>query len=553
MPISKANAGWWGFPMAITAILAVAAVASIFLASLGWPIFPQEKVAEAKPEPTQEIVSQWEVSPAMVKLKESLETPPAGWEGTGTILTAPQTPYPFSCVTDDVNPVISLAKNFNAGGSSIQVLTTAYSAGLGAKGMKAKFDRSYSCASGDANYGLNSIGGPGVEGYQATVAKAGLNTRTIIWRYGDIVVYLIADGGNGNAKALADAFHANMIAKLGGVCVAENYSDDDVSRNPFSGVAYQGFFADKKVSIEKLPLPKIPSGAPYTTTPIPAPEIPVQDIQVPLEPSEYPVWPKLPTPMEKPVMPTPPAKESPSEKNIRTKAEDTTGPGCGWAFTGSTSPAFDAAEADAFNTAADKRAKEELSAAAKKWQQDVIKYWEDYAAFKEIVPKWDAYAKQVEVVRSAWAKIETDWANYRQAKETYDANVAARDDFLARQKAAKEDYDARVAQCVVQDKADAENSDAERKRIEANRAGAEAERKRLEAERKRIAEEQKNNPTASPSPTPTSTFTPQPAPSNDAPRIECPAERPLILDETAPEVGKAPTPPADPRPVGERN
>lgn len=552
MALTKANAGWWGLPMAVVAILTVAGLASAFLASLGWPIFHQEKVAEAKPEPTQEIASQWEVSPAMVKLRESLEAPPAGWEGTGTLLTSPQTPYPFSCVTDGVNPVISLAKNFNAGGTSIQVMTTAYSAGLGAKGMKAKFDRSYGCASGDANYGLSPLQGPGAEAYQATVAKSGLNTRTIIWRYGDIVVYLIADGGNGNAAGLASAFHDNMLAKLGGVCVAENYEDADVSRNPFSGNEYKGFYVDKKVSIEKTPLPKIPSGATYTTTPLPAPEVAVPDIEVPLEPSEYPVWPKLPAPMTKPTAPSSPSKESPSEKNIGTKAEDVTGPGCGWSFTGSTSPSFDAPEADVFNKAAETKAKEELSAASKRWQEDVLKYWEDYASFKEQLPKWDAYAKQVETVRAAWAKIETDWANYREAKAVHDAQVQDRDNFLARQKAAQTAYDSLIKQCEAQTKDDAAKAEEDRKRIEANRAGAEAERKRIEAERKRIEEEKRNNPTASPSPVPTSTFTPQPAPSEDTPRVQCPAERPLILDETAPEVGPAPTPPADPRPVSER-
>jgi hypothetical protein len=543
MAINKANAGWWGLPLAVASIVAVATIASLFLASLGWPIFPQAKAEEKKPEPTPEIVSQWEVSPAMVKLKESLEAPPAGWEGTGTLLTSPQTPYPFSCTADGVNPVISLAKNFNAAGTSIQVMTTAYSAGLGAKGMKTKFDRSYDCAKGDANYGLSPLQGPGAEAYQATVSKPGLNTRTIIWRYGDIVVYLIADGGNGNAAALASAFNDNMIAKLGGVCVAENYEDADVNRNPFSGNEYKGFYVGKKVTIDKLELPKVPSSAAYVPTPIPAPEVTVPEIEVPLEPTEYPVWPKLPAPMQKPTAPTAPAKESPHEKNVQIKADDTTGPGCGWAFTGSTSPSFDANEADVFNKSAEAKATEELAASAKKWQEDVLKYWEDYASFKEQLPKWDSYAKQVETVRAAWAKIETDWANYREAKAVYDAQVKDRDDFLARQKAAQASYDSLIKQCEAQTQTDAVKAEEARKK-------AEEDRKKAEAERKRLEEEKKNNPTASPSPTPTQT--PSPEPTQDAPRVQCPAERPIILDETAPEVGKAPTPPADPRPVSER-
>lgn len=529
MAFNKANSGWWGLPLAVVSLVAIATAFTLFLVSTGFPIFAPEPKEKVVPVPAAEIVSQWEVSPAMAKLTEALEAPPEGWQGAGTLMTAPQTPYPFSCVTEGINPVLSVSKNFNAAGTSIQVLTTAYSAGLGAQGMKAKFDKARACAGNDASYFLGSLQGIGAESYQATVSKAGLNTRTVIWRYGDIVVYLIADINNMSTYGLAKAFNDNMVAKLAGTCVAQDYETDAPNRNPFSELEYKGFFADKTVEIKKVDAPKIPAGVSYKETPLPAPEVAVQDITVPVASSAYPVWPLLPAAKEKPVAPKSPSTEPPSKQVFRIMAEDKVGPGCGWAFTGSTSPAFDAKKADSFNTEEETKTTSALNASAKQWQTDVLKYWDEYGTFQTNVAAWDIYATQVEAVRAAWQKIDTDWANYKEAKAFYDSQVRARDAFIARQKASQEQYDSLLKQCEAQDKADEVKAEEERKK----------------------AEQEKNNPTPSPSPSPTAT--PSPTPTQEAPRVECPAEKPAILDQKAPEVdASAPTPPADPRPVAER-
>lgn len=527
MALNKENAGWWGFPLAILVLVSISTAISLFMVNMGLPIFPQDKKVEEAPKPAAEIVSQWAVSPAMSKLTQSMEEPPAGWQGTGTIMTSPQTPYPFSCVTDGINPVVAVAKNFEASGSSIQVVATTYSAGLGAQGMKGKFDKANICAGGDAYYSLSTLQGLGAEAYQANVSKTGLNTRTVIWRYGDIVVYLIADRNNNNAAMLANVFQENMMAKLAGACVAEDYAEDAPARNPFSGLKYSGYFADKKVTIPKMATPKVPTTATYKATSLPGPAVDVQDVERPIQPTEYPVWPLLPAEMTKPAAPKSPASEIPSEKNVKIMAEDKTGPGCGWAFTGSTAPLFDSKIADGYNAEQETKGVSELTSAAKKWQSDVLAYWEAYDKFKQDIPAWDAYVKQVNDVKDAWHKIDTAWANYKEAKAVYDDQVRARDDFLSRQKAAKAAYDKNVEQCKAQDAADTKKAEEDRKK----------------------AEEDKNKPSPSASPTASPSATPTETP---APRVDCPAQRPEILDQSAPTVDEAPKAPADPRPANAR-
>lgn len=534
--MSKMNAGKWAFPLAFSTLLVLSVAITLLLSSLGLTIIHKEKPAEAAPEAPVEVVSQWKQSPAMLGLTRALNEAPEGWQGNGEILTSPQTPYPFSCPTDGVNPVISLSKNFTAAGTSIEMMTTVYSAGLAHQGWKDKFNKAPGCAGGDAYYTIGTLDGLGSEAYQVNVSKAGISTKLIIWRYGDIVSYLIADSNNGNAYNLAVGFHENMLAKLDNSCLLADYPEADNSRSPFSNVDFKGYYKPNSVEVEKLPLPTIPEEKEFAKTPIPAPVVELKDVERPVTPTDYPVWPELPAEMNKPKVPEAPDKESPYKKEILIKAEDVDGPGCGWAFTGSTVPNFDEAVAETYNKEKTVEAKSEINIAAKKWQKDVLAYWEAYDKLTEAAPKWNTYVDEVNTVKEAWAKIETDWANYREAKAIWDTRVAERNTFLNNQKAAQKSYDDLIEKCEAQDKAD----------------------KEAEEKAKEEAEKEKNNP--SPSPTPTPTPTPsataedtEPAVETEPVRYECPAVRPEILDQAAPaDPGPAPAPPADPRPEDKR-
>ncbi|MBC9705745.1 MAG: hypothetical protein H9W81_12410 [Enterococcus sp.] len=323
-----------------------------------------------------------------------------------------------------------------------------------------------------------------------------------------------------------------MLTKLDNSCLAEEYPETDNSRSPFANVEFKGYYKPQNVEVAKLPLPTIPENMKgVAKTPIPAPEVEVKDVEVPIKPTEYPVWPELPVSVEKPEVPQAPAAESPYKKDILIKAKDVNGPGCGWAFTGSVVPNFDEASAKTYNDQKATEAKSEINASAKQWQKDVLAYWEAYAKLKEAAPVWNTYVDEVNSVREAWAKIETDWANYREAKAIWDALTAERNDFLNRQKEAQKSYDDLIKKCEAQDKADKEKAEEEKKN--------------------------KDNPKPSPTPTPTPSATSdgkEPAVETEPVRYDCPAERPEILDQAAPaDPGPEPATPADPRPKEYQN
>lgn len=548
MSMSK-HANGIALTVGVAVITAISLTAMLLLGALGIPFgAAAEKKKEEPPAPSAAVMAQIKDSPAWGTLRSALEAPPGGWNATASIIDSPQSPYPFSCSTDGVNPVISLSRSFTVDGKPLQVMTTAYTAGLGSKGMADRFAKVRACAGNDAGVSTANLKGIGVEAYQIDVNKAGAASRDIMWRYGDIVVYLIAESNNGNAYNLARSFNDNMVQKLNGVCLAEDSSEADWGRTPWGNATFTGLTADRKVEIAKVGLPDgsgtpaatpAPTASAQPTTPA-TPEVKqyplqpekteVRDVDLPTKPTAYPVWPLLPSPVSKPTEPESPAKEPPFQSSVKEQIEDVNGPGCGWAFTGTVSPLFKADEA---KTAADKletAEKTRLEEESKKWQAAVLQYWKDYDGFQKQLPAWNSYVDNVNTVAAAWDAISRKWATYNANKEIWDRATEDRKNFLDRQKAASDAYTKALEQCKVQDEAD---------------------KKKAEEDKKKADEEAKNpKPTASPSATPTAT----PSPTTTAPpRIECPPTKPAIIDQEAPaDPGPAPVPPADPRPANQR-
>ena len=549
MSMSK-HANGIALTVGVAVITAISLAAMLLLGALGIPFgAAAEKKKEEPPAPSAAVMAQIKDSPAWGTLRSALEAPPGGWNATANIIDTPQSPYPFSCSTDGVNPVISLSRSFTVDGKPLQVMTTAYTAGLGSKGMADRFAKVRACAGTDAGVSTANLKGIGVEAYQIDVNKAGAASRDIMWRYGDIVVYLIAESNNGNAYNLAKSFNDNMVQKLNGVCLAEDSSEADWGRTPWGNAKFTGLTADRKVEIAKAPLPGAttePTPAPSasaqpsapaadpTVTPYPLqPEkADVRDVDLPTKPTAYPVWPLLPAAVAKPTEPTSPSKEPPFQSSVKEQVEDVKGPGCGWAFTGTVSPLFKAAEAKSAADELEKAEKVKLEAESKKWQSDVLQYWKDYDGFQKQLPVWNTYVDKVNAVAAAWDAIARKWATYNANKEIWDRANDDRKSFLDRQKAANEAYNKALDQCKTQDAADKQAAD---------------------DAKKKAAEDAKNpQPTASPSPSPTASASPSPTPTPT--RIDCPPTKPAIIDQEAPaDPGPAPVPPADPRPADQRN
>ena len=524
---------WWALPVSVVSVVGVSAVICLILSLLGVPLVRHEPTPEPKPAAPVINSAAYTETPAMKIITASLNAPPAGWQGTGEILASPQAPYPYSCPTNGVNPVISLSKGFIYNGRPVQLLMSVYGTGLGVQGLADRFNGAAACAGHDASYGMSALQGIGAEAYVANTSKADTATKTIIWRYGDIAGYLIADPGNPDAYGLAKSFNDLLIKNLNGACLSPDISDSDLSRTPWSGKPFVGYSIEKRVEIPQLPLPAVPDAeaADYKATPIPAPALTVKDVVLPTKPTDYPVWPNLPAPVDKPVSPDAPSATAPFQKPIQIPAKDVLGPGCGWAFTGTTPPVFDDVKAQAVADASVAKAKDELNASAKQWQTSVLDYWKNYSKFAKSVPAWNTYADQVQAVTDAWNVIAHNWDTYNANKRDYDRLVAARDDFLKRQADAKTQYDKDVAQCQKQD------DDAKAKAAADQKAAADA----------------KNNPQPTANPNPSSTASPSPsATPTPTPTIKCPVDKPAIIDQTAPDLPAAPTPPADPRPADAR-
>lgn len=548
MSMSK-HANGIALTVGIAVITAISLTAMLLLGALGIPFgAAAEKKKEEPPAPSAAVMAQIKDSPAWGTLRSALEAPPGGWNATANIIDTPQSPYPFSCSTDGVNPVISLSRSFTVDGKPLQVMTTAYTAGLGSKGMADRFAKVRACAGNDAGVSTANLKGIGVEAYQIDVNKAGAASRDIMWRYGDIVVYLIAESNNGNAYNLARSFNDNMVQKLNGACLAEDSSEADWGRTPWGNAKFTGLTADRKVEIAKVPLPGAteptpnPSASAQPTAPAAEPavtpyplqpeKVDVRDVDLPNKPTAYPVWPLLPAAVTKPTEPTSPSKEPPFQSSVKEQVEDVKGPGCGWAFTGTVSPLFKAAEAKSAADELEKAEKVKLEAESKKWQSDVLQYWKDYDGFQKQLPVWNAYVDKVNAVAAAWDAIARKWATYNANKEIWDRANDDRKNFLDRQKAATEAYNKAIDQCKTQDAAD---------------------KQAAEDAKKKAAEDAKNpQPTASPSPSPTASASPSPTPTPT--RIDCPPTKPAIIDQEAPaDPGPAPVPPADPRPADQRN
>lgn len=537
-----------GLIVAGIAFMCVVAVGSVIaMQASGLEVFRKEKIETAPPAPPEIVSTQWKVSPASVTLKDALDKSPSGWEVQGNLLESPQSPYPFSCTTEGINPALSYAQNFKVKGKGVQVLLSAYTAGLAESGLADKVNRASSCGGGTYSiYGLSQFD----NGYQVNVSTSVQKTKTIIFRHGDVVAYIIGDSNNGNMISLASEFKKHLSDKMQKVCANPEYKGKETTRSPFSHDEYKGYYTNAKVVIPEVELPEVPEDEKYKAVKIGADITPVKDVVIPNKPTEYPVWPELPKTMEKPTAPEIPAKKADTEKNYDQRTEDKVGPGCGWAFTGSTAPEFIKEDADRENKMSKTSAEEALVRSARKWQESVIAYWKSYDKYETDAPKWNKYVAEVNKVSDAWDAIRADWNTYWANHAVWEQQVRERDSFLTRQDQARKNYENAIQVCEDWE-AGREEREAKRRTYEEDlREYRENEKKLKEAwdkeEQKKVEEDSEYKPEPYKSENQAPTLNEEPTPT-------CPAVKPAILDQAPPQVGAEPKKPADPRPESERD
>ena len=487
---------------------------------------PPAAAAEAEEDPVT--VLNLEDSPAAAVLNNVLAAAPAEWSRSGSQQASVAAPFPFSCATPGTAPALSQGQDYTVDGQPVQVVLTAHTAGLAAEAMKLQNAGIRGCKLDTDFVSQVTTGGLGAEAYTATARRGGATASIITFRRGDVLGY-VTSSSRGAADVTAHGIDGLLGDQLAGVCVSEQSVAADASRSLWAQLAYSPYQADKGVTVTDPGLPKVPANADYQardlTAPAPAPVAAVTPATKP----EYPVWPAMPAAVPRPGTLTVPAPDSPHTTSIKIPAEDVDGPGCGWAFTGMTGPAFDADAAKTTTKKAVDGTKASLTAAVKAWSTSVLDYWAAYDKQAADVAAYDSYAATVTQVNAAWDAISRQWATYRANLAAWQKQVDTRAKFVTDQAAAQASFDDAVAACET-----------------VTGAGSEP------------------GATSAPTPSPSGTATPQPtsAPKpkalseTDKKRAiaECvvSVERPAILDQAPPFVGPEPVKPADPRPENAR-
>jgi hypothetical protein len=510
-------------------VTTIAGLTTLAMVLIGLP--PAASPApQAAADPTI-VTADWKQSPATGVLTDALNNPPAGWSKQGDLQKLVTAPLPYSCPQPGLAPSVSLARTYTTGNSRFQVITLAYTAGIGAEAMQKQAINAYVCAGPETGLSLWGVNGPGSDTKQATTARGGVLASVLSFRRGDVITYVTGSPAD-PLQNLAAAFDEGLTRRLSAVCVNQDSTAAGATRSPWSGAGYKPYTEEAKVAIADVPLPATeptatptpePTGPAPSPAPVPSPTATLERVSLPapglidrtadpMARPAYPVAPAMPAPVAEPTAPTAPAAKATLEKSVQVPANDARGPGCGWAFTGMKPLAFDDAAATKTRTALLAETKAKLEADAKTWQASVLTYWTDYATYKKAATDYNAYAAKVDEVNKAWAVIGNSWDTYNRAVQDRDRKVTQRADFIARQDAARKDYDTKTAQCAA---------------VPVPSPSA--------------------SPTPSPSPSPTVSASPSPSPSPSATaQPGCPVDRPAILDQAAPEVPSEPVRPADP-------
>lgn len=519
------------------AILSIAGIATTSLLKSDLPIIPKEPQAVEKPEDNS---INLRTSQAMQVLEGAVSKLPKGWESIGNVKTSPQSPYPFSCVSGEKNmPKVNVGRTYKVGGDQVQIVATAFGAGLGAEGLDERIKGAKKCSTSSSIYESKTVG---TEGYKATVVQANQSSSQQVWRHGDVVIYLITNNSS-KVDTLAKTFHQHFLTFMGDKCINPDSKASDAQRSPWAIQDYTGFLKKEEVDINKVPLPKIPQNEKYVATPIPAKTLEVKEVNRPIQPSEYPVWPLLPDEMNKPVQPESPEKAAIILDDFKAQFKDNKGPGCGWEFTKTNAPAFDQSKVDKENFEKRLDTFEGLVKRGKDWQGTILTYWKSYDQFSKDVPKWEKYGKEVKEVKAAWAVIEADWNRYWSEYAEYERLLNIRNDFLQRQALAKANYENALQKCE-----DLANQPEPTQPTEPTTPVEPTETTTP------VDPTEPTDPSSSPT---GETETPAP-PTEEvkppvAPTMTCPPIKPAIIDQAPPAEPKEPTKPKDPRPEDQRD
>jgi hypothetical protein len=486
----------------------------------------QATAVEKTPEP---VAAKIRDVPAEAALAGALEKAPKGWKAGGSVQRSATQPLPFSCAANGSAPAVALSRLFNVDGQRIQVVTTAYTAGLGAEVMDALIDDAESCAGGSVAVRSRAFGGkkPGAEAHRVLTYEGFSSAQVVTFRRGDVLVF-ISGAEDAALSDLAREFDRHIAGRLEGVCADQQSTAQAARRSPWSAEGYKPYTVEQKVSVRDIPLPRLPEDAEADAVGLPGPKIKIQRARPASEPV-YPVWPPMPDRQEVPKAPASPDKAAVTQAGVAVLAEDKTGPGCGWAFTGMSPVVFDAQAAEQTNAKRRQEARNKLADGTVRWQQDVLDYWDAYDRYVDEAAEYKDYAAEVVKVNKAWEAIGEEWADFWVAYDAYEAALAERSQFFVNQDNARNRYENALDQCEAD-----------------NREAAAGARKQAEDRKKKADEDKKDKDKEDSKPEETQ----EPAPE----QVDCDSAvtEPAILSQAPPPEPSEPAQPKDPRPADRR-
>lgn len=305
-----------------------------------------------------------------------------------------------------------------------------------------------------------------------------------VWQRGDVLVSLTASSAADPTatdqllqQALADVSCANL-----------NPSVQDAQRNP-SRADYTPYTTTHTLTIPQSTITTTVTQDQMPALADPSPEAIPTGIAGPPEPAA----------VDKPTILTHPGPD-PTSMDVAVATQDTVGPGCGWAFTGTVAPVVNAAKLQADVAAADKAARAAMVNRQKKWEKDTQTFNAQWPDWSSKATAWNEYVTSLDAVHTAWHEQTDALSEYAQAKADYDTQASALTAFRTDQQKARDLYNKEVTACATPPDTEPEPTD---------------------------------TPNPSPSDSPTT-----------PPVAVCPPVRPTILDEQPPTVGPQPTAPA---------
>lgn len=479
------------FIIAIATVLAIGAGSAV--AVMSW----RNPFALASDAETSARALTYVSTPAADAVEALFGALPGSWAPVSEPVSA--VADPFSCNIGGAQPVVSTGQEFTTDAGPVQLIVTAFPAGLGADAVAEIRSTAPDCVDDGGNSAaVTEVEDDAHESLVVLLFRGGTEGRVLVVRAGDVVVFALGV----NPSAVAAEVGAALDSAVSSSCINTLSTAADASRNPLIGADYEPFTVGTVVEVDAPTLPRAPANATFTVGSLPAPVLALPEV-TPAPTPDYPVFPPMPAMKALPVFAVEPPVLPPLSREARQLREDVDGPGCGWAFTGAVAPVF--RNADDENAAAVAQVREELDEGVVDWKADVLAFWGSREADVAAAADYAAWASEVTSVNRAWAVIAAQWAAYESAYARWLAEVKRAAKFDADQLAAQSQYDREIRAC------------------------------------------------SEPQPEPTPVPTPVPSASPSQPPMsveECESAvvRPPILDQKRPKVGVEPAKPADPRP-----